>query len=279
MTDDYPNIVPMYYEGMAVSRDTLIRMAVEFYVRYMDAVGETLTFDTPLFREMAEAIEKTRTENLEAMLEKNSGEDLYEIEALMEYGMAFQELWTNDSYAYFEMKPTPACESVACANLHLLTVNASSVHQALAAQLVPDALKTVRAENRFLLFSDATEPVEDPYTKKGIEQIEEKIALLKESMAASPSPENEELLSGWESEIQEMQQYLWLVSADEIRMFQEEIAPIMHVQTPDILHDSKGNSSEEMWTLIRRWQDGQIDVEQFIRLADKKMDMIRMEKN
>lgn len=279
MTDDYPNIVPMYYEGMAVSRDTLIRMAVEFYVRYMDAVGETLTFDTPLFREMAEAIEKTRTENLQAMLEKNSGEDLYEIEALMEYGMAFQELWSNDSYAYFEMKPTPACESVACANLHLLTVNASSVHQALAAQLVLDALKTVRAENRFLLFSDASEPVEDPYTKKGIEQIEEKIALLKESMAASPSPENEELLSGWESEIQEMQQYLWLVSADEIRMFQEEIAPIMHVQTPDILHDSEGNSSEEMWTLIRRWQDGQIDVEQFIRLADKKMDMIRMEKN
>ena len=197
----------------------------------------------------------------------------------MEYGMAFQELWTNGSYAYFEMKPTPACESVACANLHLLTVNASSVHPALAAQLVLDALKTVRAENRFLLFSDATEPVEDPYTKKGIEQIEEKIALLKESVAASPSPENEELLSGWESEIQEMQQYLWLVSADEIRMFQEKIAPIMHVQTPDILHDSEGNSSEEMWTLIRRWQDGQIDMEQFIRLADKKMDMVRMEKN
>ena len=266
---EFPEIIPVLYEGEAVNKSNLIRMAVQYYIRYMVATGKDLTFDTPLFRKMAYALEKVKTDNIDAMLGNLDDDEVYDLSPLMEYGMPFQALWTNDAYTYLEIKPTQDSESIASVNLHMVAVNACSTNPELSAEFALDVLKTVVADNRFLIFADATDPLEDTGIKRSIEEIEEKIALVREMMKTSDNPEYAEMLSGWESELQDLQQHIWTVSPEEINYFRQDIAPHISIQIPNIFDDSDGNSSGEMWSLVQRWQDGQIDTEQFIRIAEK----------
>jgi len=277
MADNYPNISPIVYEGEAITRSDLISMAVRYYVRYMNTREEELTFDTPLFREMAQAAENTRTDIIESVAASLGEEEFYSREPLLEYGMTFRDQWINDYYSYFEMKPAPECESIACVNLRVLAINASSNDKKLSSDFVLDAMKATRKENRHMLYSDAAEPLEDSSVISEIKKVEDNIALIQDAMKTADDSAYVEQLAGQEAILTYYQQHLWAVSPDEITAFREKIVPIMIVQKPDVFYESDGNSSGEMRSLVRRWRDGQIDAEQFIREAEVKLNMIRLE--
>ena len=59
--------------------------------------------------------------------------------------------------------------------------------------------------------------------------------------------------------------------------FRENVAPYLYVQQPTFLNSSSSDKNAELQTLMDRYTAGQINTEQFIKEADKKLRMMQME--
>ena len=68
----------------------------------------------------------------------------------------------------------------------------------------------------------------------------------------------------------------YMISEGSIRYYQEQIAPAMFVSRPNIFALSE-DAAGELSTLIDRYLQGQIKVEQMIREMDGKVMMMQLE--
>lgn len=96
--------------------------------------------------------------------------------------------------------------------------------------------------------------------------------------AASAEDKNDykQMLDEWKTYMeQNAESNRYTVSPAYIQRYQEVILPALYIGKPTVL-DSTDNTSG-LKTLIQRYVDGQITIDQFIREADGKLRMIQME--
>lgn len=262
---------------------------LEGYTNYCTAKGQELRFNTPEFRAMMAALESMRADDLEKGVSvANEDEVGYRQGLFMPSYTVVGDFGGDSAYRTFvPMTLTADTDFFTGVNLEVMFINPRCENMEEAMNLLLCKIRAIDNSDRgssaraYTLFADKTEPVENPYYQRNIESIEEYIARMEEDLADVPEEEKKDFQMMIDSEKQYLEQFRetqrWQISAEDIRRYQEEIVPCMVVLRPTFLSGSEDGAAEELGTLIQRYMDGQIKLEQFIRDADNKLMMMQLE--
>ena len=77
--------------------------------------------------------------------------------------------------------------------------------------------------------------------------------------------------------MKEQETYRYTISPESMVRFREEVVPAMVLSVPTLYNSEQGGGESELIQLMNRYRDGQIKLDQFIREADQKLWMMRME--
>ncbi len=268
---------------------------MQMWVDYNQYKGTELRFDDPIFREMMSALEQMDVRDLDASTKKTNPE-------VSDYKQGL--LWTNDSLlnnwadymaedsdrVFIPMTMTKDTEFfVAVSHMEVLYVNPKSENKeqaiALAEEMVKNVIPTGEKEQYWLwqrayvLMPSLKEPMENSYYQRRKENVQESLESLKKSLAEAEEADKkgyQDEINGMEAQLKRLERERYSISPSAIKQHQEVLMPVTFVRRPSIL-TAGTTGNDVMQTLIKRYKDGQIKIDQFIREADSKLQMMQME--
>lgn len=281
MAEQYEEVTlfDMGVDSEAGLKELLRRTAMDMYVGWCMAEGRELAFNTPEFRAVMAAIDGLHTDHLKF---NNFEEDRY-LTGLFETG--YQVVgdfsgWTLNYSTFLPLTLTADTNFWTGVSVDVMFINPNTRNMDAAVNLLTCKLEALDDTTAHILFVDATEPVENPSYEDWLNSEEEYMNSLREQIASSEGVEREELemmLTAEEEYVaQNMERSRYLISASAIEHYQTYLLPHMYVAEPSIFNSSDEGGSE-LDSLLRRYADGQITLDQFISEADNKLFMIRME--
>ena len=140
-------------------------------------------------------------------------------------------------------------------------------------------IKNISDANKVELVAGQTTPIENPWYEEERRQDEADLAMYQKMYDEAPAEEKadyKQMLDDWKTYMeQSAESNRYTVSPAYIQRYQEVILPALYIAKPSVL-DSTDNTSG-LRTLVQRYLDGQITIDQFIREADGKLWMIQLE--
>ncbi len=294
----YPNVQLM--QGAWDYGETMFQMALDLYVHQSQAKNEELSFQTPLFRKIMEALEGLKTKELNDLipdetemsgvglkaqkLAKASGRSEGGGDALfMNYGDWLNVRGGKSSLEYSKplMLPLEVGETVHVpVYVQVLFINPNTKNPEMAMRYVENALENMDPAQHIMMFADDNEPVPDPNFEQNVQRwSEELIKVRKQLETANPEAKKdiEILIQSYEELLDKKDLYYWLVAAENIANYRE-IAPLCYVAVPNVLDYRTKEGTSEIMTLVERYRQKQMSLDQFITEADKKIRMILLER-
>ncbi len=268
---------------------------MQMWVDYNQYKGTELRFDDPIFREMMAALEQMDVRELDASTKKTNPEVSDYKQGLLWNDVALLNNWADymspdSDRVFIPMTMTKDTEFfVPVKSMYVLYVNPKSENKeqaiALAEEMVKSIIPTGEKEQYWLwqrayaLISTLTEPMEDPYFEERMENAKERLESLKKSLMAADAADKkdyEDQIAQTEERIKRLERERYSISPSAIKQHQEVLMPVTFVRRPSIL-TAGTTGNDVMQTLIKRYKDGQIKIDQFIREADSKLQMMQME--
>lgn len=256
--------------------------ALEMYLGWCAAEGRDVTFNTPEFRAVMTAVENVRTDNLKVSDWEN---DVYYEPLLMNgYTLVGDFGGYRDYSTFLPLSLTADIPFRTGVSVSVMFINPRSANMEAAVNLLRCKLEALEDNEAYTLFTDKTEPVNNPYYDEWMDWTNQFIEQLKEQIAgAEDEAMRRELQESLDFELEYLEKYeeqnRYTISPSGIAHYRDELAPVMYVRTPNFTTSTQDDATSELNTLISRYMDGQITLDQFIREADNKMMMIRMENN
>lgn len=286
--DEYPEYLPMeLYGGSSVKRILFSNM-VSDYLYYCQAKNEDVRFDTPIFREMMQALDDMRCDDIDSLLEEIGDSDsFWEKQFAITTGYP-----TVGSFDYYEggsgydairplfMKLTADADQTIGGDLTVMFLNPRSKNLDYAAQLLQCELEAMDVNVKYTLDTTMTEPVEQENFGEMLKTWQDNLDSLKKSRDEAPEDEKrnyDESIDYMQKLIDNQETYRYTISEKALAYFKENVAPYLYVQQPTFLNSSSSDKNAELQTLLDRYTAGQINTEQFIKEADKKLRMMQME--
>lgn len=286
--DEYPEYLPMELYGGSSVKSILFGDMVSDYLYYCQAKNEDVRFDTPIFREMMQALDDMRCDDIDSLLEEIGDSDsFWEMQFAITSGYP-----TVGSFDYYEggsgynanrplfMKLTTDADTTIGGDLTVMFLNPRSKNLDYAAQLLQCELETLDVNVKYTMDTTMTEPVESEDFDEILKAWQENLDSLKQSRDEAPEDEKrnyDESIDYMQKLIENQETYRYTISEKALAYFKENVAPYLYVQQPTFLNSSSSDKNAELQTLIDRYTAGQINTEQFIKEADKKLRMMQME--
>ncbi len=260
------------------------------YVTYYQKTGETLKFDTPVFHELLKKLDEAmpilkelNPEDEDSMNARtyimNGGQD-NEPTAL--FNSYFDLNPGSYSYQNFEgyeplyLSVAEGMEPVVSAQMQIFVMNPNSANQDLALQYLEFFAQNMPRALSITLRPEDNTPVEDPYYQKNMENMQKYLDEMKEQLKTA-APENvkdlESSIQSYEENMKWNEKYRWSVSEEGITQYRAAV-PYISIMGENITLLA---GSEESTTLLRRYMEGQINSQQFIKEFDRIIRMIQME--
>lgn len=282
LLDEYPNY--SLFDYVSNTKQSLFYWMMDAYLDWCTAEGKDVTFDTPEFREMMTALENVRCEDMDKVFSDDMASDVFREGLFVSgYQVVGDFSWmdgSNEWQRFVPMTLTPETEHSFDLEVQVMFINPRSAHMDSAVQLLLCKLEALSDEQKHVMFADETEPVLNPYFDDWMESAQEWRAQLQESLEEADEADKKEIQSDIEAveqSIERMQSRRYSISQEQIDYYQQEVVPHMFVAQPTFLYGTEENSSAELTTLMNRFREGQIGLDQFIREADNKMRMMRLE--
>ncbi len=271
--------------------ETMFQLAMDLYFHQSQAKNEELSFDTPLFRKIMGALEKLKTKELNEMLPSNFDESMARMrmasgegEALfMNYGDWLNVQGGRSSLEYSRplMLPLEEGESFHIpVYVQVLFINPNTKNPDMALKYIENALENMDPSQHIMIFPDDNEPVPQKNFDKTLERWAEELEKLKKQLeTAKPEQKKdiETMIQTYEEIIANKDLYAWQVAAENIAQYRE-IAPQCYVAVPNVLDYRTKEGTSEVMTLVDRYRQKQMSLDQFIREADQKIRMILLER-
>ena len=270
--------VEVYYDS---AREMLFYEAMNMYLGWCTATGTQVKFDTPVFRQVMQAIEGLKWNGAQ-----QDQEDEYiwrEPLILLDGNQQVGSFNGSDEEYYYplQLRLTPDTEYWVGAQVEVLIVNPWSKHQEAAANLLTCVLDTLNINTQYTLFSDKTEAVENPDYERMLADSQEWLENLRKQIEEAEEPEKSDLQAMLEEEEKylerQKQYYRWSVTEEAVEKYTTKILPRIYLATPTFLSYSQDDALMEVQSLIQRYVDGQTGMEEFIRSVDQKLWMMQME--
>ena len=267
------------FEYVGNIKEWLFPEVLQAYMGWCTANGKDVTFNTPEFREVMTALEGIHSENIKVSDWEN---DVYYMGLFSNGQQVIGNFDIQDEYYRFvPMTIVPNAEFSAGVELNVMFINPRTKNMDLALEMLKCMLEGMNDHDKHVLFMDETEPVVNPYYDDIVRGEEEYIKSLRETLESCEESEKQEVQSYLDNELAYVERYReqwkYTISPEAIERYLTELAPHMYVSKPTFLTGNADDAMSELNTLIERYNAGQITLDQFIREADNKMFMIRME--
>ncbi len=284
--DEYPEYWLTEGSGTYGLKADLLNNMLSAYINYCNYEGKDITFDTPAFREMMQAWEKIECDQIDKQMADDNANDTYRSGLLNQYNTTVGDFsWMtgkNDYAMYLPLTLTADTEEIFTTGMTVLFVNPNSTHMEAAVNLLACTLEALDNTTKYTLFADMSEPVRNSSYDRMLSSEQEYLESLKKQLETADEADKqyiEESIKSEEEYIEKtLPQYEYEISAEAIQYYKENVVPKINIQKPSfITSGSSSDSSSELTNLVNRYSGGQITLDQFIREADNKMRMMRME--
>ena len=274
--EDYPDLMPMYLSGDL--RGDLLRAMVRDYLGYCQAKGLPFSFDTPLFREMLEALAAMRCDALDQIPLKEGEEGVWARDMLLENGMQvvgnFYGYAPPDRERAIFMKLTPATERAIGLRVRVMALSAGSAQLDAGAELIACELATRSHEARYTLDTAPASPAEREDYAQRLEHLEAELATTREACQQASDEQRsqlEEIAAYQEAQLAYARVYQrYEVLPEALAYYRREVAPFVYVQQP-LLSDS---TEAALDTTLTRYLTQMISREQLIREMDQLLQSV-----
>jgi hypothetical protein len=297
--NQYPNVQLM--QGVGDYGETMFQMALDLYVHQSQAKNEDLSFDTPLFRKVMEALEGLKTKELNDMLpgEMDMAGGMSRAAAIkmkmardgggmgdalfMNYGDWLNVQGGKSSLEYSKplMLPLEEGETVHIpVYVQGLFINPNTKNPEMAVKYVENALKHMDPAQHIMMFPDDNEPVPQANFEQTVQQWNDELEKANKRLETAKPEEKkdiESLVQSYEDLIANKDLYYWQVAAENITQYRE-VAPLCYVAMPNVLDYRAKDGTSEIMTLVDRYRQKQMSLDQFIQEVDQKIRMILLER-
>lgn len=260
----------------------------QIFSMHMSAAGDAMTLDTPEIRRLLARLEELTPifDDLTPPPEQTSSG------AAVSYTVgsysADSALFTDyadplpTAYPRWDGAPKPwplalteGSESVITATMTLLCLNPYSDNADIALQLLEYIAQRLPQEFLTAVLPDQNDPIEVSYYQENIDSIRESLDVYRQSLEAAGDAERvhmQDVIDMLEEELAVVEAARWAFSAEDIAAYRE-IAPYITVPTSSIFT----GDAVEVTSLLQRYLDRQISMEQFVREFDRVLRMMKLE--
>lgn len=252
-------------------RQWFLRKMLGGYVTHMEATGQELHFDTPLFRELMGLVDTLTTANdVEEERDANYLMDTTNEALQMGYtwgtpllDLAIEGRVTHAAYA------------------HLAIINPNTTHPEEAIRFIECLVADIGDKARQTMVDTAyLTPIEDPeYQQRLIDWASEKAILEKklEDSAQADRLDVEQELVWHERQLEWIENARWIISEESISAY-AQVFETLYFPKPNVLDKEDDAGNAVSMTLQKRYLDGQLDMEHFISELEQKTQMLLMER-
>ena len=298
--EDYAEDNPDYaVTSLYNGKQELMLQALQNYICQYEKPGESITFNTPAFRETMEAIEAMQIETIDWMnLSSEEQEEFWEqmnrptlfnmsCYATVEQATDFY-VTPDGSYEEAKIKSIlpPVFEEgkdpvATVTGLTLFVVNPESENVDLAIDFLEYYAEHADVDLRYETHPDLTEPVRQTYYEENRRFYEEQIAQSEAMMAEAAEEEKQsfqENIDWMRAEIENLDQTSWRISEESLANYRE-LAQYMYIPTDSLFLGGDTAALEVLQDVLSRYLSEQINLDTFIRELDQKVNMIYLEGN
>ncbi len=280
--DEHPDV--QLLQDVTDYGETLFKITMSQYVYGCQAEKRELNFDTPLFRTMMQALEKVDVDRLNKTITSNSRQNDRDANALLiDYGdwISASAMVRNRSNAEPLILPMeeggPKHIPVF---IQVLFINPLTRNMDLALKYLENTLENMNPDQHVMMSPNDNEPVPLPGNEQLVagwqEELDKQQKLLKK---AKPEDKKdiETNIQWYEDMLAKKDHFLWSVSAETIARYRE-LAPLCFTATANLLNYKAQDGTSEINTLIERYRQKKMSLDQFITEADNKIRMILLER-
>ncbi len=283
--EEYPNYAPL--DSTESYRDRVFCLILREWNSYCQAIGQELHFDDPIFRELMTAFENMRYENIEKSNQKTSDEESDYKAPLIYSGTSFQSAYYDvisygDDNTPLMIKMTLTKDTefhLGTGEIELYYVNPRTTDKEEVGVLLEYIINGIDKAYLLELVKGNTTPIENKYFQSNMDSYNEEIESLQEQYEAASEDEKADYKQMLDETIKYRDEYAkvgrYEVSPEYIERYQNVILPVLFAWQPtalDCTDDSAGLQS-----LVNRYIDKQITIDQFIKEMDSRLNMIRLE--
>lgn len=290
---DHPTLSLFDQEFTESPKETFLSYIVEAYHTSYTARGETLTFDTPLFDALLNAVEKA---DFSALVVKDvqeaaagamvtyrvtlggAGESpatalftQYQQATLNQFGSRFSE------FSPLVLSLSEEQEPVISAMAEVYIVNPYSQNKDLALLYLEHYAAALEGVSLINLMSGQKEPILDPNYESALHDLEKEKADLEQQFSTAKEDEKkalQEAIDGVNERISFRETLKWRISEGDIAAYQARAA---YIQVQKVSPLAAAQQDMGIATLFSRYLAGQATRAQFIGELEQKLRMIRME--
>jgi hypothetical protein len=280
--DEHPDV--QLLQDVTDYGEALFKITMSQYVYTCQAEGRELSFDTPLFRTLMQALEKVDVERLNKTITNNSRQDDRDANALLiDYGdwISAHAMVRNRSNAEPLILPMeeggPKHIPVF---IEVLFINPLTRNMDIALKYLENALESMNPDQHVMMYPNDNKPVPLPGNEQLVagwqDELDKQEKLLKK---AKPEDKKdiETTIQSYKDLLAKKDNFLWSVSAETIARYRE-LAPLCFTTTANLLNYQAQDGSSEINTLIERYRQKKMSLDQFITEADSKIQMILSER-
>lgn len=280
--EDHPEY--MLLEG-GTSKQMLMEQLMTAYVNTYAAKGQDLTFDTPVFRQLMEKLEQIDFSAFENDMKETDGEEfwnrtpIFMISGDFSYvsGLALQ----NESNRMTPLRLSDEEELILPVNLDVLIVNPRTTRTEQAVSYLSAYLAHADARStNITLYPDHNESVKNPNYEQNIQELEKEYQRIQDQLKSAPPEEIAGLkdnLAYYENALAHKEDNLYWVSAQDIALYRESLAPYLKVLGQTVLATWDKEGKNDFYTLQAQYLQGAMNMDQFIREIDKRVRMMVLE--
>lgn len=249
----------------------LVEMLLENYIMQYNYAGESLCFDTPVFRALLARC-------------KQIGDALYCLEPRQKSGLAlFQDSAGMQNLAYLVPLRMTADQPVLIkADLHLYAVYAGSDHQALGIEFLKTRLACISGQAGAYLYQDAA-PVENPQYAETVAFWQEQVDSIQQQLNAVTDTESELYYALNSTLNRYTAAFTYVSQAENQYLITQETLDLYHsygqqlyFQAPSVF-DPNEDEGQNVQQLCKRFATGALPEEQFIQQLDQLAYMLESE--
>lgn len=282
-----------YNINMQTGSGWLKDLLLSTYTDYMAYKGEEMTLDTPLFRQMAEALASVNTQLMDDdEVDFSNNEDMNEFfqrPTLFTQGYSFDlqsyEYFLNrpdgnDMSApdmFFGMKADQDAPPVVKGSAVVMIINSQSKNMDAALRYAENYIKGLDALSKVTFYPGENEPIINPDHERVVANFSQQLAAMKVALEKAEGAEKTEM----EATIKQMEENFaqyneygkFLASTAAIAAYRQlmENSYIATYKTNMLM------SQQDLSELRERYFGGQLSLDQFIQESDAKLRLIRLE--
>lgn len=274
--DDYPEM--SLYGTASDLFEALFNELLDAQLLLCEAKGETPTFNTPEMRAILARLEQLRPVIREVAPYVGEGIPVQmdaERQLLITSHIPLPTTFFNREEQPLLLALTEGEAPVISVNMTVMAANPYSENLDLAAELMAYIMENLPQELKTAMMPDENVPIEDFMYTATIDMYREHVASIAAQLADCDPADRAEL----EARMKDAQALLsaeeerrWAFGEEDIARYREHIAPFLRATATRLFNG-------ETQTLRRRYLDGQMELEQFIREFDRMVTMKTQESN